>query len=134
MKDRLQNDEKYLEVSVEEEREKIVEELTVAGDWIYDGGLEAETSEFKQRLQKLNTSLSGIELRRREKALRPETVTILRAELDRSRKMVENITNILEVTEEQKQDFLSSCDEIEEWLNEKEEEQSKKALTETPAF
>lgn len=123
----------------DEEREKIMEDLEALEDWLYedgeDGGADAELSVYKSKRKSMQVRIDSIFLRLVELEARPKAVEAARAVIasakevmllwpkERPQLSAEDIKEVEEV-----------MDEVSKWIDEKEEEQSKKETTDTPAF
>ena len=132
-RDKLDSDD-IIAVSTEEQREQFKEELSNAGDWLYDDGRDATTSQYKDKLNSLKKEGDLFFKRASEVIARPMAVEYAHLTINTTRSYLHNITEVYDVTEEEKEDVLDLVDELEKWIQEKTEEQNKKAPHDSLAF
>ena len=124
----------FIAASTEEEREFLSEKLSESGDWLYDEGENASTKEYKTILSQLEVIRDKIIRRMQEQENRPVYVPLFREILANYSVEIHNLAKEREITEEEVNQFLEQVTQAEEWINEKEEEQKSKALSDDPAF
>merc|ERR1711879_183028 len=127
-------DEYVMQVSTEEQRESLIAMLTETEDWIFD--VEDPTAGvYKAKLREVQKEVLPIFSRTYELSQRDYYIEETKKHIVTVRKMIANLTETMtwvNATEFEK--LNQSCDKFEEWFNGKVEEQSKKELTEDPAF
>merc|ERR1711968_1073 len=134
-----ENEEELSKVSPDDEREKIMEDLEALEDWLYedgeDGGSDAELSVYKDKRKAMQSRVDSIFLRLVELEARPKAVEAARAVIASSKEVMllwpKERPQLSAEDIKEAEEVMTS---ISEWLDEKEEEQSKKETTETPAF
>ncbi|RGB32887.1 Hsp70 protein [Rhizophagus diaphanus] len=129
VRDFLQNEE-VLQVSTESQRAELSSKLSETSDWLYGEGEEAQTVEFKTRLNNLKLLEQPIAYRREERIKLPNAIFKIKAVINSTRDFVDEIkTNTTAEnryhTDEELDKLLSVCGKVEEWLNEKLELQGK---------
>ncbi|CAB5395824.1 unnamed protein product [Rhizophagus irregularis] len=129
VRDFLQN-EVVLQVSTESQRAELSSKLSETSDWLYEEGEEAQTVEFKTRLNNLKLLEQPIAYRREERIKLPNAIFKIKAVINSTRDFVDEIkTNTTAEnryhTDEELDKLLSVCGKVEEWLNEKLELQGK---------
>ncbi|KAL6061580.1 Hypoxia up-regulated protein 1 [Balamuthia mandrillaris] len=132
-KERLYDDD-IQEASTEEQREVINEALSDAADWLDGDGDGATAQEYRAKQRGLEATLQPILYRVSELVDRPEAISALHAAIETTRASMVNITEMLNVEEEEQQKVLAECVEIEQWLKEKMEEQEKLQKWEDPVL
>jgi uncharacterized phage infection (PIP) family protein YhgE len=91
-------------------------------EWLYEGGLEADTDAFRTRFNSLNQLHDPIFKRRAEYLARPEAVEQLNKVIADIRSFVAEMEKTLEedgrYTQEELSDVKKSADDAEQWLTE----------------
>jgi hypothetical protein len=138
-KDFLTNDD-VIEVTTEEQRETFTAKLDEAEEWMYDSGSDAKTDEFRSKLKALKDLRTPIALRRDELEKRPTAAKSLREGLTSMKDLIESMKPNMTLpeeplwTEEDVKGAFKVIADIEKWLTEKEEAQSKLEKHVTPVF
>ncbi|KAF9105412.1 Hypoxia up-regulated protein 1 [Mortierella sp. GBA35] len=88
-RDLLYKDE-IIEVSTEEEREKLSENLSIASEWLEDNE-DAETAEFQSRLKDLRKLERPLSIRAAERVSRPKAFASLRSSVTMARTVGEQL-------------------------------------------
>ncbi|RIA89435.1 Hsp70 protein [Glomus cerebriforme] len=126
--DFLQN-EVVLQVSTDSQRAELLSKLSETSDWLYGEGEEAQTAEFRMRLNNLKLLEQPIAYRREERIKLPDAIFTIKTAINSTRAFVDGIkTNTTADryhTDEELDKLLSVCGKVEEWLNEKLEIQEK---------
>jgi len=127
-RDLLWKDE-IIEVSTEEEREKLSESLSVNSEWLEDNE-DAETPEFQSRLKVLRALERPLSVRAAERVSRPKAFETLRSSVSMARTVGEHLLTgegaFHEAADVQK--LFDACDDVLAWIKEKEAAQEKLAL------
>ncbi|GJJ71741.1 hypoxia up-regulated 1 [Entomortierella parvispora] len=127
-RDLLWKDE-IIEVSTEEEREKLSESLSVNSDWL-DENEDAQTTEFQARLKDLRALERPLSVRAAERISRPKAFEALRSSVTMARTVGEHLLTgegaFHEPADVQK--LFDACDDVLAWMKEKEAAQEKLAL------
>eukprot|EP00301_Raphidiophrys_heterophryoidea_P004011 c11779_g1_i1.p1 GENE.c11779_g1_i1~~c11779_g1_i1.p1 ORF type:complete len:1020 (-),score=264.88 c11779_g1_i1:719-3778(-) len=122
-------------VCSEEEKEKILELLTAAEDWLYDDGASADLLTYQTKLSEIKTHSEKVRIRFSEMSLRPEAVAKAR---ERIYVIIDKVIswNATKpwINETDKISLLNRTIAFEEWLNTTEAEQSKLSLYEDPVL
>lgn len=124
-------------VSTLEEREKIEEAFEAAEDWMYTDEAK-QTNNLRNKHFELRKMFGPLDRRSKELSARPETVADLRERINSSMVHVSSIRNAHESAKskhlEEFDKYSKLCNDVLSWLDTKEAEQAKKALTEDPVF
>jgi len=125
--------ESLMQVSTEAQREQFVDLLNKAGDWLYEDGADSTAALYREKLHEVKVLGDEIVKRASEMEDRPLAATQLRMAINFTKMMMENITERVQVTQEEVDSLLEDCDEMESWLAKKLEEQEQKQPHEKPA-
>ncbi|KAG0057180.1 hypothetical protein BGZ83_001123 [Gryganskiella cystojenkinii] len=127
-RDLLYKDE-IIEVSTEEEREKLSESLSVNSEWL-DDNEDAETTEFQSRLKELRKLERPLSVRAAERVSRPKAFETLRSSVTMARTVGEHLLNGEGAFHqpEEVQKLFDACDEVLKWIKDRETEQEKLPL------
>ncbi|KAG0213743.1 Hypoxia up-regulated protein 1 [Mortierella sp. NVP41] len=127
-RDLLYKDE-IIEVSTEEEREKLSENLSIASEWLEDNE-DAETAEFQSRLKDLRKLERPLSIRAAERVSRPKAFASLRSSVTMARTVGEQLLTgegaFHDPADVQK--LYDACDEVLAWITEKEAAQAELPL------
>jgi len=132
-KEKLYDDD-FVAASTQEEREKLSEELSTTSTWLEEDGSNAKLRDYKSKKEALMKSIYNIVLRIREAYQRPEIAQYCTRTFNTTRSLLTNITQKLEVKEEEVAEVLLECDSTEKWLAEKSDEQAKLEAWQDPVF
>lgn len=121
-------------VSTSEERESFATALQEAGDWLYDDGFDASLEEYEEKLNGLVEVGNAILLRVQEVENRPLAASTFHEWKAVVFSTLETIVEERNVGEEERDDLKNEINQIESWLEEKQEEQSRLAPHEQPAW
>ncbi|KAF9300744.1 hypothetical protein BGZ74_007542 [Mortierella antarctica] len=123
-RDLLYKDE-FIEASTEEEREKLIEALSTASDWLEDNE-DAETPEFQSRLKALRNLERPISFRASERISRPKAFASLTTSVTMARAVGEQLLTGEGAFHdpEDVQKLFDACDEVLGWIKEKEAAQA----------
>ncbi|KAF9953294.1 hypothetical protein BGZ72_005512 [Mortierella alpina] len=112
-----------IEVSTEEEREKLSESLSTISEWL-DENEDADTPEFKDRLKQLRTLERPMSVRAAERVSRPKAFASLSSSVTMARNVGEHLLTgegaFHDPADVQK--LFDACDEVLAWIKEKETE------------
>lgn len=118
-----------IEVSTEEEREQLSENLSTVSDWLEDNE-DAETPEFQTRLKDLRKIERPLSVRAAERVSRPKAFTSLRSSVTMARAVGEQLLTgegaFHDPADVQK--LYDACDEVLAWITEKETAQAELPL------
>ncbi|KAF9187414.1 Hypoxia up-regulated protein 1 [Haplosporangium sp. Z 767] len=122
-RDLLEKDE-IIEVSTEEERAKLSENLSTVSEWL-DDNEDAEAVEFQSRLKELRKLERPMSTRAAERVSRPKAFEELKASVTMARAVGEQLLTGEGAFHEPEdvQKLFDACDEILAWVKEKETEQ-----------
>lgn len=136
IKNKLADDEEAInEVSTEDQRAEVLKLTEAAEEWMYEDGATADLATTEDKYAELSTPAEKIFFRRAEMTERPDAIKALQGKLVKVEELMKKWeTAMPQVTEEERAEVLSKVDDVKKWIAEKEEEQSKKALHEEPAF
>lgn len=130
-----EHEEELSEVSTDEEREKIMEDLEGIEDWLYEDGADAELTEYKKKRSDMDKRVDAIFSRQKELELRPKAIAGARAVLEAAGRILELWpTERPQVSEEEIKEVKEVAESVAKWLDEKEKEQAEKENTDEPAF
>lgn len=115
-REKITSSEEVAAVTTEEQRESFVAELNTAEEWLYDEGFDSIASEYRSKLRALKEKGDKIFLRVSEAATRPQAITLLEYTLNVSIEYALNISQTLNITEEELIEFMELCDDTQKWL------------------
>ncbi|KAG0365461.1 Hsp70 protein-domain-containing protein [Gamsiella multidivaricata] len=123
-RDLLYRDE-VIEVSTEEEREKLSESLSTVSEWL-DDNEDADTVEFQTRLKDLRKLERPISVRAAERISRPKAFASLNSSVTMARSVGERLLTGEGAFHEPEdvQRLFDACDDVLAWIKEKETEQA----------
>ncbi|KAG0290998.1 hypothetical protein BGZ98_003209, partial [Dissophora globulifera] len=114
-----------IEVSTEEEREKLSESLSTNSEWL-DDNEDAETIEFQTRLKELRALERPLSVRAAERISRPKAFETLKSSVTMARSVGEHLLTgegaFHDPADVQK--LYDACDEVLAWIEAKEKEQA----------
>ena len=84
----------------------------------------ATLKELQNRLREIKKEIEKVKYRITETSEFPKAVESCRSNLNITRILIQNITDILEVTEEEYNQTIHDLEDLEKWITEKEAEQS----------
>eukprot|EP01091_Cochliopodium_minus_P016650 TRINITY_DN6307_c0_g1_i1.p1 TRINITY_DN6307_c0_g1~~TRINITY_DN6307_c0_g1_i1.p1 ORF type:complete len:872 (-),score=327.47 TRINITY_DN6307_c0_g1_i1:29-2548(-) len=122
----------FVEASTESEREAIKQTFENNLEWLEEDGSSAALKELEKRIKEVKKDVERVQTRISEATAFPQAIQSCRTTVNFTRILLENITQTLEVTEEEKKDGLNDANELETWLTEKETEQGSVKLFEDP--
>lgn len=123
------------EVSTDEEREKIMEDLEGIEDWLYEDGADADLSTYKERRSNMDKRVNSLFRRHTELQARPKAVAACKAVLTSTEQVLELWPEERpQISEEEIGEVRDVMKEVADWLTEKEAEQEGKSNVESPAF
>eukprot|EP01119_Soliformovum_irregulare_P015050 TRINITY_DN4188_c0_g1_i1.p1 TRINITY_DN4188_c0_g1~~TRINITY_DN4188_c0_g1_i1.p1 ORF type:complete len:876 (-),score=301.19 TRINITY_DN4188_c0_g1_i1:19-2376(-) len=123
-REKFQENEDVLAVTTEDQRQSFLDLLSAASTWLDDTSDATDVSEFRAKLREMKTVGDKVYQRIKEITLRPEAVDKARSSLNLTRSLLENITQTLDVKEEDVAEVLTWASDLETWLNEKTEKQN----------
>ena len=130
----VSDDEEVTKVTTEEQREKFVEDLTAAEDWLYEDE-SADLKAVKSKLGDLKARSDDISFRIKEVKQRPKAVAALRKILEATAKQLEDwVVERPQITEADRTDIAEALNRTTTWIDEKEAEQDKIEAHEAAAF
>lgn len=120
------------QVSTEDERETLREQLSDASDWLYEEGEHADTAAYVERLRKLQLLERPITYRRNEHLKRDEHLSLLDKGIDAIEMFVETVKKMAEGERYHSDDDIANAttvsDQVKTWKLEKVAEQAALAL------
>jgi len=117
-RDKLYNDD-IIEASTEEERESLGVALSAASDWLDENSETATTAEYKVQSKILREKTDKIHFRIKEQRAFPKAVADLQRSINVNRESLQDITERLNVTEEERDTALLKIESISDWLQAK---------------
>merc|ERR1711871_143425 len=132
-------EEEVSKVSTDEEREKIMEDLEAIEEWLYedgeDGGANAPTDAYKQKMEKMDKRVNAIFHRLAELEARPKAIEAARSILEAATSKIAEWAEVRpQISEDDAKSAKLMVEEVGKWLDEKEKKQAELATTDTPAF
>merc|ERR1712232_331386 len=119
----------------ESEREKQIDRLREAEDWLDDEGSDAGYREYQTRTYGLKSEYSKYKNRKDAYVEREEMVPTIFNGLDKWRNEIDELTEKKPwITPEEINDVVEKMNEMRTWLEEKVKEQSEKSLEDDPVF
>ena len=135
IREKMDEDEEIKQVTDETMRETFSAALTDAEDWLYMDGADSTAAQFDAKKNELKSVADEWIKRASEMTRRPKAVARAREFVALVEKTVAKLAETKPwIADEEKEKLLEAVKGFESWLDEKEEQQSKKTLTETPAF
>jgi len=123
------------EVTTEEQREALLEEVDALEDWLYEDGEHASVDTYSTRLSELSEKHKAIELRASELTRRPKSVSTLRAALHATQQQAAEWLNTRpQILEDDHELLNAKIDDVLAWLDDMESKQSSLEPHEVPAF
>lgn len=139
-KDKLNNDE-FGSCATDEEREKFLEDLSAADDWLFDQEMDAPAKVFSEKLTGLRKDFASFFKRLHEKEQRPRAMADLLSRLNQSEHFYTMSKNLSDSTPEdpvftnvELQTLEKLNTETRTWIQLVTDNQKKKKDHETPAF
>lgn len=132
-----EEDDDMYKVTIETEREELVNAFDEAEDWMYTDEAK-QTANLRKKHFDLRKLYSPMEMRAKQLSLRPEVIKQFREAITKAMEAMSSIqeehiaaksTHVEELAK-----FPKFCQELQAWMDEKEMAQAGKALTEAPAF
>jgi len=131
----IDDEEKIVPVTTEEQRESLLNSAAEAEDWMYDEGYGAGLATYQEKYEELSAPAEKIFFRALEATARPEAVTALKTKLGKVKDlMVKWESSKPQITEEERAEVLTKVDEIRQSLQEKEDKQATVDPTEDPIY
>jgi len=127
-------DEKFISMSTEEERDTLSTKLTEAGEWLESEGEHSTLEIYKSKKSGLETNAKKIDFRIKESIARPEAISKCLGVINVTRDYLPDIIKHQQVTIEEIENLLKSCNEIEQWLVLKYKEQEDLELFKDPVL
>ncbi|KAF9979754.1 hypothetical protein BGZ65_006061, partial [Modicella reniformis] len=129
----LLDKQEIIEVTTEEERQKLGEKLSTYSAWL-DDNEDGETGEFKSRLQDLRQLESSMSIRAAERISRPKAFAALGSSVTMARTVGEQLLTGEEAFHELEdvQKLFDVCDNVSAWIKEKEAAQDALPLWKDP--
>jgi len=123
-------------ISTEEQREALRKAADDAEEWMYDDGYNADLPTMEDKYSELSGPAQKVWFRMAEMTARPEAMKDLKTKLGKvSDLMTKWETTMPQVTEEERAEVLALVEDVNKWITENEEAQSKADPTaEEPAF
>ena len=88
-RDKLEHDVNYQKALTEEDKTKILDQLTETDNWLWDDGITADVKTLKSKLDELKKSTKSLLVRIRESELRPQKVKELKEALNTTEAFVQ---------------------------------------------
>ena len=126
------NEQRFVDASTNVERESIQTNFDSNLEWLEEEGSSATLKDLEKRLRDIKKEIEKVEFRISESTAFPSALKTCRINCNFTRTLMENITQRLEVTEEEYNQTINDLVELEEWLETKEKEQSQVQLYEDP--
>eukprot|EP00775_Hariotina_reticulata_P013787 gene13787-13908_t len=134
-REKLETEEGLQQVTSEESRVAFTEQLTAAEDWLYGDGETEGAEAFKSKLKDLKAVGDPMARRAAELDLRPQVLSAVKEQLDVADKLIASWAEGKPwITEEETKGASEKVEDFKKWLQEQEDAQAKKQLTEEPAF
>lgn len=136
IKNKLIDDEENMKaVSTEEQRAEVLKLAEDAEEWMYIDGANADLATTVDKFVELSTPAQKIFDRVTEITARPEALAALRGRLAKVGELMKKWeTSMPQVTEKERDEVLAKVEEVNVWIREKEEKQSRIAPHEDPVF
>lgn len=136
IKNKLIDDEENVNaVSTEKQRAEILKLAEDAEEWMYDGGADADLATTVDKYAEISTPAQKVFDRVAEMIARPEAIAALQSRLAKVVELMKKWESVMpQVTEEERQEVLAKVEEVNIWIKDKEEAQSKVALHEDPVI
>lgn len=136
IKNKLIDDEENVNaVSTEKQRAEILKLAEDAEEWMYDGGADADLATTVDKYAEISAPAQKVFDRVAEMIARPEAIAALQSRLAKVVELVKKWETVMpQVTEEERQEILAKVEEVNIWIKDKEEAQSKVAPHEDPVF
>lgn len=129
---REEDNEPYVE---EQARESQIEYLTEQEDWLYEDGANQNYTTYQKMEKNLTSILGKYTARRAEHEKREKVNSIVDEAMDEYDKKLQDLKDTKPwITDSERQDVKDKMDEIQKWLKEQMEKQSKLKLYEDPVF
>lgn len=123
------------QVSTEEQREALLAMTATVLEWLDDDGYDAKTELYHEKKASVQELADPLFFRHTELSARPETVAMARKRVKDIKLLVAKwVDSMPQVTEEEREEVLASCEKVATWLDEKEEAQAKAEPHEAPVF
>ncbi|KAG9295442.1 hypothetical protein G9A89_013471 [Geosiphon pyriformis] len=116
------HDDIVIKVSSPEERNKLLTQLSEISEWIYEGGEQASTDDYKVRLDHLTSLHNPLVFRQNEYRKRPEAVSSLKQLIQAAREYVQHIHRNISPDHRYHSDYELQrvndlCNNADNWLN-----------------
>jgi len=122
-------------VCSEEEKDKIVEQLTAAEDWLYEEGESADLSTYRSKLVEVQAYSQQVRFRHTELRLLPEVIAKARESVAFILEKIESWNSTKPwINETDKVSLINRTVSFDEWLKTAEEEQAKLSLQQDPVL
>jgi len=133
-RDQINEKEELLAVSTPEQREKIIEDLRVASEWLDDQSPTTSALSYRNKLKEIRTGFDKVVYRSQELQYRDMSINHSMSALEHWNTSLENITQIKEVTEEEETNLRKLISDLKTWIVETSEKQSHLKIYEDPVF
>ncbi|KAK2629219.1 hypothetical protein QTJ16_000039 [Diplocarpon rosae] len=104
----LLEDESFIAVSQQDERESLEAKAKAVSDWIYSGGTDASREELKAKLKEMKDMVTPIELRKSEAVARPEALKALQDALAQTQTLIKGISEQIANDTKKHEEFSAS--------------------------
>merc|ERR1712125_185825 len=131
----VDDEEKIGKVTTEAQREEVSKLSSDAEEWLYEDGYDADLATMMDKYAEISEPMEKILNRLSEMTARPAAIDALKEELEKIVKLMTKWeTTHPHITEEERTDVLDKVETVRTWISEKEEDQSKLAGSDEPAF
>jgi len=128
-------EEDIAKISTEEQREALRKSAEEAEEWMYDDGYNADLATMEDKYSELSEPAEKVWFRMAEMTARPKAIEDLKTKLGKvGELMTKWETTMPQVTEEERAEVAALVEDVNKWIAEKEEAQSKAKPTEDPVF
>eukprot|EP01111_Echinosteliopsis_oligospora_P017228 TRINITY_DN7394_c0_g1_i1.p1 TRINITY_DN7394_c0_g1~~TRINITY_DN7394_c0_g1_i1.p1 ORF type:complete len:953 (+),score=370.20 TRINITY_DN7394_c0_g1_i1:61-2859(+) len=132
-RDKLELDE-VIEASTEAEREAVRSSLSSGSDWLMENEDSATTAEFRAKMKEVRETADKIFFRMKEATALPASFDDLHKSISASRLILRNLTDIYNVTEEEKDRALKITEDAADWLSSSQSTHSSLAKHDDPVI
>jgi len=133
-RDQINEKEELLAVSTPEQREKIIEDLRLASEWLDEQGQATTALSYRNKLKEIRSGFDKVVYRSQELQYRDASINHSMSALEHWNSSLENITQIREVTEEEETNIRKLISDLKTWIAETSEKQSHLKVHEDPVF
>jgi len=132
-RDKLETDD-IIEASTEKEREELSAALAAANDWLDENSETATTGEYRAQSKILRDKADKIHFRIKERRIFPKAAAEFRKSIENNRDILSTITEIRNVTEEERDSAVKQLDSAIAWFDSKQTEQFASAKNVDPVI